>query len=98
MARGRGYDQGMARRIAREVGGIAIGARPVGSSGWLVGGWASQKGERWLVILPNGQYDDNPDPETPKCSGCCGKGNRCGLGKHTLGLCVCEDQNCSCRK
>jgi hypothetical protein len=46
-----GMEQGEARRRARELGGIAVEARPGKVPGdWLIGGWASQKDSVWIVI------------------------------------------------
>jgi hypothetical protein len=63
--RGLGYDQGDARRRARDLGGIAVAAWPHRSdpTRWNVGGWASSD-ERWIVISLDGQIvlDDNPAP------------------------------------
>lgn len=97
MARGPGFEQGEARRIARLAEGIAIGARPrMSSTGWIIGGWASGPGERWLVILPNGQYLDAPEAameyapiEEPCPKACSGGGLPCGLGEGHTGDCDC---------
>lgn len=47
--------QEQARRRARELGGIAVSARPKHDSGgapagWHLGGWPNQKGETWIVV------------------------------------------------
>jgi hypothetical protein len=44
-------DQTEARRAAKELGGIAVSARPKNSSrgGWLLGGWP-HKSDVWIVV------------------------------------------------
>lgn len=42
-------NQNEARNRAKELGGIAIGARWRGDR-WLLGGWASQQDEEWIVV------------------------------------------------
>lgn len=40
-----------ARRRVRELGGIAVEARPKGTEGdWVTGGWPHQKGSTWIVV------------------------------------------------
>lgn len=51
-------NQTEARRRAKELGGIAVSARPKFDSGgapagWNLGGWPNQKGETWIVISAN---------------------------------------------
>jgi hypothetical protein len=43
---GAGLTQSEARKIARESGGLAVGARP-SARGWTIGGWAPH--EKWIV-------------------------------------------------
>lgn len=52
VAKGPGLEQGRARKLARELGGIAVGVRPSPRrpGEWLLGGWASRRGEVWIVI------------------------------------------------
>jgi hypothetical protein len=47
---GNGMEQGEARRRARELGGIAVSARPSSTPGkWTIGGWPSEK-DVWIVV------------------------------------------------
>jgi hypothetical protein len=46
---GQGMDQATARRRAHDLGGIAVGARWKGDH-WLLGGWAAQPDEVWIVV------------------------------------------------
>jgi hypothetical protein len=48
-------EQGEARRRARELGGIAVSARPKNSleGGWHIGGWP-KAGDVWIVISLDG--------------------------------------------
>lgn len=61
--RGQGLEQGAARRRARELGGIAVSARPRSGSrgGWHLDGWPSSK-DVWIVISLDRQVvlDDGP--------------------------------------
>lgn len=45
-------DQAEARRRARELGGIALTARPKNSprGGWLIGGWPDAGKDVWIVV------------------------------------------------
>lgn len=43
---GPGLEQGKARRIARALGGLAVGAN-AGANGWRLGGWAPHA--TWIV-------------------------------------------------
>lgn len=43
-------DQGEARRRAKELDGIAVGARLSLNGHWTLGGWASQPKETWIVV------------------------------------------------
>lgn len=48
-------NQTEARRRAKELGGIAVSARPKFDSGgapagWQLGGWPNQKDETWIVV------------------------------------------------
>lgn len=49
--RGPGLEQGEARRRARELGGVAVSARPSAGGGWTTGGWPHEK-DVWIVIAP----------------------------------------------
>lgn len=43
--------QSEARRAAKALGGIAVGARLSPRTGrWMIGGWPSQPGEVWIVV------------------------------------------------
>jgi len=64
-------DQTTARRRAKELGGIAIEARPRVTGGWLIGGWPHQKGATWIVVdllktqvLDDGSQDVSEDTPT----------------------------------
>jgi hypothetical protein len=48
---GPGMSQGEARKRAKELGGIAVGARKSKSESghWIIGGWSSQT-EAWIVV------------------------------------------------
>lgn len=54
--RGQGMEQGAARKRAKELGGIAVSARPRNSreGGWHLGGWPSDK-DVWIVISLDGK-------------------------------------------
>jgi hypothetical protein len=46
-------DQTTARRRAKELGGIAVGARWNNTKGaWILGGWANHPEEQWIVVNP----------------------------------------------
>lgn len=50
-----GMSQGVARRLARDLGGVATQARLSPSTGrWILGGWAN-KNTVWIVVSINGQ-------------------------------------------
>ncbi|MET7904365.1 hypothetical protein ABZS86_24055 [Streptomyces sp. NPDC005355] len=49
---GDGMDQGAARRRAKELDGIAVGARKGSTGNWLLGGWPSEN-EAWIIVSPD---------------------------------------------
>jgi hypothetical protein len=62
-----GMDQGTARRRARELGGIALSARPKNSErgGWLIGGWG-QANDVWIVVsLDKKEVLDDGESQSP---------------------------------
>lgn len=42
-------EQVEARQKARDMGGIAVEARPKPGGRWLVGGWPNASGSTWIV-------------------------------------------------
>lgn len=54
-------DQTTARRRAKELGGIAVSARPGSTGRWNLGGWPTEK-DVWIVVsLDRKQVlDDGP--------------------------------------
>lgn len=56
-----GYDMPTARRLARELGGVAINARYKGRGhgGWEIGGWA-QPTDRHIVVTSSTTYRRRP--------------------------------------
>lgn len=53
-----GMDQATARKRAKEIGGIAVSARPRSVGGWHVGGWP-QKHDVWIVVSIGGALLDD---------------------------------------
>ncbi len=54
-------DQTTARRRAKELGGIAVSARPESTGRWNLGGWPTEKDVRIVVSLDRKQgLDDGP--------------------------------------
>jgi hypothetical protein len=61
-------EQGEARKRAKELGGIAVGARLSPSTGcWIIGGWSGQA-EEWIVVTldKTAVLDDGQEGYGPK--------------------------------
>lgn len=57
-------DQGTARKRAKELGGVAVGARKSPSDGrWILDTWSGQPGETFIVVsLDRTEVLDDRDP------------------------------------
>jgi hypothetical protein len=83
-------NQGLARRRAHELGGIAVGARWKGDR-WLLGGWPNAKDETWIVVsldktmvLDDGCGRESCGQDTEQKSGYTTHGRWFGPGEPTL--------------